>query len=785
MSITSVVLAALPALVLKATLLLLAALAATALLRRAPAAARHLVWLAALVGVLALPVLEAVVPAWRVLPALPTLHLAPAPSATLPVDDRMSMRQNGLATPPEAATTVDGPAALAAEATPASSSSPTSAAPATTARTPLGAGALLVGVWLLGAALLLARLAYGLARVHWLERRAEEVTDEAWLHLADRLTRRLGLGRMVRLLRAPDATVPMTWGTLRPVVLLPAGAERWSDERRRVVLAHELAHVRRWDAATQWVPHLAVCLFWFHPLVWVAAHRLRAEREHACDDAVLEIGTRPTEYADHLLELVRSLGAAQGPVAALAMARRSQFEGRMLAILDSAARRGGVSRAAALAVAAVAALAVLPLAAVRAAEPTTAVAVQMSAREPAAGTADLSGMVAESRLLATESSRAEFLVRVVEKAALISREGVRWRGPSPYVQVARAAAEITSPSARRRVLVAVVECPEADRAGLLAALDATRGMPGGVDLREILAAFVDRGRLDDDTVRREWLAARERLPGGEVGADMLGEQARPDTLPRRGEVVIRGRTQLSGATDADGWTTRMVMSEATLSYDPERAGEGSIAMRGREITVQTNNRTARIRVADDGFATLEEMGDDHHRLEIRGNGTRRYTVDGRPRAWDAAARAWEARYLERLRDHLTRPSGSARRETTRSGTATRRWDGSDETEGGHHGEPSFSLRLNARGVELAARAPEVVAIRPGGTLSIDHTLHPAYPDADPLRPQGSRATLTRSLRGVPAADGSIRWRYTVNGAERPFDAEGRAWLARVLTGRKL
>jgi hypothetical protein len=150
-----------------------------------------------------------------------------------------------------------------------------------------------------------------------------------------------------------------------------------------VVLAHELAHVRRWDTATQWIAHVALALFWFNPLVWVAARRLREEREHACDDAVLSIGTVPVHYADHLLDIVRSLGSAEGPAAALAMARRSQFEGRLLAILDGATPRGGVSRGLGFAALVMAAAAVLPLGALRAALPAAAPLAQEAATSTA------------------------------------------------------------------------------------------------------------------------------------------------------------------------------------------------------------------------------------------------------------------------------------------------------------------------------------------------------------------------------------------------------------------
>ncbi|HEX2188455.1 MAG TPA: M56 family metallopeptidase, partial [Longimicrobiaceae bacterium] len=287
---------------LRGSVLLLLAWGATRLVRRAPAAARHLVWCAALGGVVLLPVLGAVVPRWRVLPAAarvpamdaPTLSAPAAPAASYPATDVV-------------------PAPL-----PSSVGEVATAPSVPAAMRPESPGApdwrvLLLLAWAAGALLLVLRLGYGLARVWWLERRATEITDDAWVRTVDGLARRLRVGRIVTLLRGPGATVPMTWGWIRPVVLLPEEADAWDDERRTAVLAHELAHVRRWDALTQWVAHLATALFWFNPLVWVACSRLREEREHACDDAVLAMGTQPTRYADHLLQIVRTLGPSTVP----------------------------------------------------------------------------------------------------------------------------------------------------------------------------------------------------------------------------------------------------------------------------------------------------------------------------------------------------------------------------------------------------------------------------------------------------------------------------------------
>src|SRR5205085_5413098 len=114
----------------------------------------------------------------------------------------------------------------------------------------------------------------------------------------------------------------------------------------------------------------ALALFWFNPLVWVANRRMQMEREHACDDYVLRHGTTPSTYAEELLTMVRTLGepnhrSAQPAFAALAMARRSEFEGRMLSILDPLLDRHPLSKGRTLLSALLALLLVVPLAALQ------------------------------------------------------------------------------------------------------------------------------------------------------------------------------------------------------------------------------------------------------------------------------------------------------------------------------------------------------------------------------------------------------------------------------------
>jgi len=341
----------------KATLVLLAAAAAAGIvaLRGGSAAARHLVWTLGVCGVLALPLFSATLPGWRT-PLLTVPAARAAAPATFTADPILARPAS--ATRGEVARTSTRPAAA-----PAPILAPMAgAAPANGTGLETGIAA----VYLLGVLAVLGWLAIGRWSVARLAAKAEVVDDAAWTGLVRDIGWELGVGRPVRLFRGGGATMPMTWGIARPAVLLPAESAEWPVARRRVVLMHELAHVARNDCLTQTLAAAACALYWFHPAAWHAARRLRVERELACDDRVLEAGTRARDYALHLLEVARAFRPARlaGSVA-VSMARPSQLEGRLLAVLDSVRNRRMPGRAAASGAAALALALVLPLAAIR------------------------------------------------------------------------------------------------------------------------------------------------------------------------------------------------------------------------------------------------------------------------------------------------------------------------------------------------------------------------------------------------------------------------------------
>lgn len=333
---------------LKATVLLTAALVVVAGLRRASAAVRHLVWGTGIVTLLALPLVNAVLP-WHV-PIAAFKVPSPAPVAAV------------VATPPPpAAPAASGPSH--APVTAATNPGVPTSSPAAPRLSVANILALLLGIWALGTLYLIGRLILGAAVLGRVVRRGTPLVEPEWRRPLLEAADRLALERLPRLVMSDRLPMPFACGVLHPAIVLPSGAVEWDDRRRRTVLFHELAHLTRHDLAVNALGQVAAALYWFHPLVWIALRRLRTESERACDDLVLAVGTRPSEYADHLLQIVCRASRSRTPAVALPMAQRHEFEGRMLAILERAARREPASWRQGALMGALALALVLPLAA--------------------------------------------------------------------------------------------------------------------------------------------------------------------------------------------------------------------------------------------------------------------------------------------------------------------------------------------------------------------------------------------------------------------------------------
>jgi beta-lactamase regulating signal transducer with metallopeptidase domain/HEAT repeat protein len=322
----------------KATLVLVAALAATRWMERGSAVSRHLVWFVSLGALLLIPALTSWSPLrFAILPSDLAAPAAVAPAAGAP------------------ATTIETPsAAPSGGVSSVPSATPNVEATVNTVRSIVSPkmnwfGILsdpraLFFIWATVAVLFAGWLLFGALSVRRIIRRSRTLETPDWMNPLWEVADRLELEKAPRLVRSEDAKMPFACGLLRPTIVLPAECDGWTLDRRRAVLLHELAHVRRRDLVGHTVGRFACALYWFHPLVWTAAKRLRSESERACDDLALNCGARASDYAEHLLDIVTGVRHHATPAVALAMARRKEFEGRMLAILDPELRRSAPSR---------------------------------------------------------------------------------------------------------------------------------------------------------------------------------------------------------------------------------------------------------------------------------------------------------------------------------------------------------------------------------------------------------------------------------------------------------
>jgi beta-lactamase regulating signal transducer with metallopeptidase domain len=318
------------------TVLMIAGALAAFAFRRSSYAVRHLIIVVTLACAIALPPLMILMPEWRV-GILPAEMSTVPDAAPTPVRTHIKSRIPDSSAPapvkvhemPQSIRPVLVTSALDIDASPARTAS--LRVPFTPSVPQLG-----FGIWMLGVLFGLTWLAAGQLGLARVRRHATPLRSIDWRALLELERMHAGVAADVALLSSPRVSTPVTWGIFKPVIVLPESAREWTEERKRVVVRHEMAHIARRDAATQLAATLASVIYWIHPLVIVATQRLRAECERACDERVLEMGTPATDYAAHLLDvakLARSFGAAN--IVSVAMARPSQLEGRLLAVLHA------------------------------------------------------------------------------------------------------------------------------------------------------------------------------------------------------------------------------------------------------------------------------------------------------------------------------------------------------------------------------------------------------------------------------------------------------------------
>ncbi len=309
------------------------------ILHRHSAAVRGLVWSLAILGCLIIPFFSLTLPQWEVgvLPATPERFsmdrladnrkaaISPVPTASRPLSSTPASSTQATSIP------IQPKPVISESGVPQSNISETGLAS-------LHWTEWIAVCWAGGALFLITRLIVGIGAVWHLSARSNSFSGSTPHMHPD-------WKRLVSVRQSEAVTVPMVWGLFRPVILLPTDADEWEPERQRAVLLHELAHIQRQDWLIQIIAQITCAVYWFNPFVWLAARQLRVEAERACDDHVLNAGYQSTDYAQHLLDIVRNVKALRSVSrATVAMVRQSKIEGRLRTILAEHRNRRPVTK---------------------------------------------------------------------------------------------------------------------------------------------------------------------------------------------------------------------------------------------------------------------------------------------------------------------------------------------------------------------------------------------------------------------------------------------------------
>ena len=189
-------------------------------------------------------------------------------------------------------------------------------------------------IWLAGVVLSLIHICIGRTGLHSMIKRSTPVNGEPFNLQMHKLCDRMDIRQKVQVRKSSQCLTPFTCYLFKPVILLPSNTCRWSENRLRVVLLHELAHIKRRDHITRFIARFICTLLWFVPPVWNVYNRMQIEEEKACDALVIGTGVNSFDYARHIIDIARS---TKGKVLSLmpqnSFSKRSNIEPRIRNIL--------------------------------------------------------------------------------------------------------------------------------------------------------------------------------------------------------------------------------------------------------------------------------------------------------------------------------------------------------------------------------------------------------------------------------------------------------------------
>lgn len=195
---------------------------------------------------------------------------------------------------------------------------------------------LLLTLYLVPVVLLMSRLLLGLWQLHRVRAASTSVSEVTILNELARLQRELQIRRKVDVHTSSSIHSPVSFGALRPMVLLPIEALQWPEQTLRHVLSHELSHVHRCDWLSKLLCYVLASMLWLNPLCWRLLKRLDSCAESACDMQAAALEDNHSDYATTLLSVARSCQqyAAKPPLFAQTMLESSTLETRIVHLLE-------------------------------------------------------------------------------------------------------------------------------------------------------------------------------------------------------------------------------------------------------------------------------------------------------------------------------------------------------------------------------------------------------------------------------------------------------------------
>ncbi len=309
-------------LIIKSLLILVIILTATLFARRESAAVRHLFLSTAIIILLVLPIYALFIPSWNLdvfsNPIYRSYQTSSISQERIIEEDQKS---ENLSNMDELRSLNDGEIELKS-------------------KTALRIYDRIFLIWIIGTVVFLLGLIGGRLYSYLLFSKSPKLKD---LNLIDKINKAkqvMRLNKDIEVLQSDRVKVPVITGLFKSKLILPETISQWNEDRFGAVLYHELSHIKRNDILLQFLGQLTCTLYWFNPLTWIIERNLLLERERACDNVVLQLKVKPSEYAEYLMETSEELGTTHRKKWSFTgMAEGTDFKDRILSILDPNARR--------------------------------------------------------------------------------------------------------------------------------------------------------------------------------------------------------------------------------------------------------------------------------------------------------------------------------------------------------------------------------------------------------------------------------------------------------------